>query len=225
MLLAVVGCVGLSACSPSGEAVAASGPQAGVAASALAPNTGRILQILQAAGYTYAELETRDGKVWIAGSPIEAKQGDIVQWGDHAVMHNFHSKTLNRNFDQILFVNAWGPVGGAPAQMAPHGDPQGNPHAAMPGHPPVAGAPSMPAAAGGGGDQGVVKSAVTAGGYTYLEVDQGGSAVWVATTESPLKAGDKVRWEGGSVMANFTAKSLGRTFDQLILAGQVSKVQ
>lgn len=174
LLLAVVGCVGLSACTPNGEAVAAPAPQA--AAAALAPNTGRILQILQAAGYTYAEVDTRDGKVWIAGSPIEARQGDIVQWGDHAVMTNFHSKTLNRNFDQILFVNSWGPVGGAPARMAPHGDPEGNPHAAMPGHPPVAGAASMPVAAGSGGDQGVVRDAVTAGGYTYLQVDQIGRA-------------------------------------------------
>ena len=94
-------------------------PAAPVAA---AQNTGKVLQIIQGGGYTYAEVDTGAGKkVWIAGSPIQVKSGESVQWGDYSVMQNFSSKTLNRTFDEILFVNAWGPVGSAPTPVAPHG--------------------------------------------------------------------------------------------------------
>lgn len=85
-------------------------------------NTGKVVQILQGGGYTYAEVDTGAGKkVWIAGSPIQVKSGESVQWGDYSIMQNFSSKTLNRTFDEILFVNAWGPVGSAPTPVAPHG--------------------------------------------------------------------------------------------------------
>lgn len=94
-------------------------PAAPVAA---AQNTGKVVQIIQGGGYTYAEVDTGAGKkVWIAGSPIQVKSGESVQWGDYSIMQNFSSKTLNRTFDEILFVNAWGPVGSAPTPVAPHG--------------------------------------------------------------------------------------------------------
>lgn len=94
-------------------------PAAPVAAT---QNTGKVVQILQGGGYTYAEVDTGAGKkVWIAGSPIQVKSGESVQWGDYSIMQNFSSKTLNRTFDEILFVNAWGPVGSAPTPVAPHG--------------------------------------------------------------------------------------------------------
>lgn len=90
---------------------------------AAAPNSGKVVQTLQAGGYTYAEVESSGRKVWIAGSPIQVKAGDIVQWGDYSIMQNFNSKTLNRTFDEILFVNAWGPAGAAPTPVVPHGKP------------------------------------------------------------------------------------------------------
>lgn len=195
LLIALVACIGLSACSKKEEVAAAIAPPS---ASATTPNSGKVLQIQQAAGYTYAEVDSRGQRIWIAGGPIEVKPGDTVQWGEYAVMQNFHSKTLGRDFEQILFVNAWGPAGGVTAQVAPHG-----------------------AAA----SQGLVKSVAAAAGYTYVEVDQGGKLVWVAAPVTLVKVGDTVRWEGASVMHNFTAKSLGRTFERIIFASQVAVVQ
>ena len=81
----------------------------------------------------------------------------------------------------------------------------------------------MPTAASG--PSGVVKSSTTAGGYTYLEVDQDGKSVWIAAPETTVKVGDTVRWSGGMTMRNFTAKSLDRTFDQIVFSGGVSVVQ
>lgn len=226
LLVAVAAVVGLSACSKKEEVAA--NAQAAAPVSAATPNSGKVLQILQAGGYTYAEVESANGRVWIAGGPIQVKEGDSVQWGDYALMQNFTSKSLGRTFDQILFVNAWGPVGGQLAQVAPHGTMpgaagmgQGSPHGAMPGHPPM----GQMAAAAGSANQGVVKSAQNAGGYSYLEIDQGGKVVWVAAPESAVKAGDKVSWDGGPTMSNFNAKSLNRTFDQIVFAGGVSVVK
>ena len=229
LLVAVAAVVGLSACSKQEEVAATA--QAAAPVSAATPNSGKVLQLLQAGGYTYAEVESANGRVWIAGGPIQVKEGDSVQWGDYALMQNFTSKSLGRTFDQILFVNAWGPVGGQLAQVAPHGTMpgggapgmmgQGSPHGAMPGHPPM----GQMAAAAGGANQGVVKSAQNAGGYSYLEIDQGGKVVWVAAPESTVKAGDTVAWDGGPTMSNFNAKSLNRTFDSIVFAGGVSVVK
>jgi hypothetical protein len=174
-----------------------------------AVNAGKVLQSQNGGGYTYAEIATASGqKVWIAGSQIDVKPGTEVQWGNYAVMRNFEAKSLGRKFPEILFVDRWGPVGQVAKAVAPHGS--------FPA-PQAAGMTQGGPAAGG-----TVKSVVNAGGYSYIEVDQGGKTVWVAANETPMKQGDKVQWQGASEMRNFTAKSLGRTFDQILFAQSVA---
>jgi hypothetical protein len=181
------------------------------AAQAPAGNAGKVLQTKNGGGYTYAEVQTAAGqKVWIAGSQIDVKPGTEVQWGNYALMRNFEAKSLGRSFPEILFVDQWGPVGAAPTATAAHGS--------FPS-PQAAGGAAAPGTSAGG----TVKSVTHAGGYSYIEVDQGnGSTVWVAANETPMKKGDKVRWEGGSTMRNFTARSLGRTFESIIFAQSVA---
>jgi hypothetical protein len=207
---------------PPAAAPTAAAPQAGneifstAPAPAPAANVGKVLQSQNGGGYTYAEVETAAGqKVWIAGSQIEVKPGSEVQWGNFSVMRNFEAKSLGRSFPEILFVDRWGPVGRQVTATAPHGN--------FP-NPQAAGAAASPgAAAPGTSAGGTVKSVANAGGYSYIEVDQGnGQTVWVAATETPMKKGDKVRWEGGSTMRNFTAKSLNRTFESIIFAQSVA---
>lgn len=186
-------------------------------APAPARNVGKVVQLQNGGGYTYAEVETGTGqKVWIAGSQIDVKPGSEVQWGNFSVMRNFEAKSLGRSFPEILFVDRWGPVGQQVTATAPHGsfpNPQAAGAAAAPG---AGAAPAMSAG-------GTVKSVTNAGGYSYVEVDQGnGQTVWVAATETPMKKGDKVRWEGGSTMSNFTARSLNRTFDSIIFAQSIA---
>ena len=223
LLVAVAASVGLAACSKKEEAAApaspaplAAAPAAPVAVSAATPNSGKVLQLLQGGGYTYAEVELGNGeKVWIAGGQIQVQTGDTVQWGDSAVMTNFASKSLGRTFDRILFVNAWGPAGAAPTGVAPHGT---QPMAQAGGaHPPMGAAqPAAPA-----GSSGEVKSVVNGGGYTYLEVIQNGAVVWVAAPVTQAQPGDKVSWGDGMVMTNFTSTSLNRKFDQIVFASAV----
>jgi hypothetical protein len=174
-----------------------------------AVNAGKVLQSQNGGGYTYAEIATASGqKVWIAGSQIDVKPGTEVQWGNYAVMRDFEAKSLGRKFPEILFVDRWGPVGQVAKAVAPHGS--------FPA-PQAAGVTEGGPAAGG-----TVKSVTNAGGYSYIEVDQGGKTVWVAANETPMKQGDKVQWQGASEMRNFTAKSLGRTFDQILFAQSVA---
>jgi len=134
-----------------------------------------------------------------------------VEWGNSTLMREFPSKSLNRTFPEILFVDRWGPAGQAPVAISSHGMPAGHPGAG-------AGTMGAAAAAGGAGG-GAVKSVTNSAGYTYLEVDQGGGkVVWVAAMQTAVKAGDKVQWQGGMTMTNFTARSLNRTFESIVFA-------
>ncbi|WP_332671708.1 GW dipeptide domain-containing protein [Aromatoleum sp.] len=231
LLLAVAASVGLAACSkkeepaaPAAEAPQSAAPASGpVASQAATPNSGKVVQLEQGGGYTYAQVETTPGQqVWIAGGHIDVRPGDTVQWGDYAVMTNFNAKSLGRVFDEILFVNAWGPAGGATTGVAPHGVQPGQqaaaPHAA-------ATASASDTAAASAQSVGIVKSAAKAGGYSYLEVEQNGSTLWVAAPETQVKAGDKVSWDSGMVMRDFKSSSLNRTFGEIVFAGAVRVIQ
>ncbi|GAB3769453.1 hypothetical protein GCM10028796_34540 [Ramlibacter monticola] len=187
-------------------------------------NRGKVLELANGGGYTYAQVQMASGqKVWIAGSQIDVKPGAEVEWGNYGLMRDFQAKSLGRTFQEILFVDRWAPVGQAAVAVAPHGKfPNGQP-ALSADEMAAAAAGAGPAAAGDPSARGTVKTVTNAGGYSYIEVDQGGGkTVWVAAMETPMKAGDKVQWSGGTQMSNFTAKSLNRTFDKIIFAQAVS---
>lgn len=240
LLLALLAALVATACSPKTEDSAApvaqtSAPVAAPTApdtttpatASASPNTGKVVQIQQAGIYTYAEVDTGTQKLWIAGGHIEAKVDDTVQWGGYAEMYNFTSKALNRTFDQILFVNNWGLEGAAMETVQPHGTPPAQTgmgaHAPMMGHPPMAARGEMPMMAGA--SSGKVKSVSTAGGYSYLEVDQGGTMVWLAAPEFQVKQGEDVQWAPGMTMRNFDAKSLNRVFDEIQFVENASVVR
>ncbi|MBW2273861.1 MAG: hypothetical protein JRG96_11350 [Deltaproteobacteria bacterium] len=60
--------------------------------------------------YTYLEVDVQGTRMWLASSPVQVQPGTEVGWGQFAVMKNFTSKSLNKTFDQILFVNQVVPV-------------------------------------------------------------------------------------------------------------------
>lgn len=56
-----------------------------------------------------------------------------------------------------------------------------------------------------------------AGAYTYVEVAlRPGQRVWLAGTQIDVKPGDELSWGPFAVMRNFEAKSLGRTFSEIL---------
>ena len=78
--------------------------------------TGKVMETMDAGGYTYALL----GDVWVAVPQTKLKKGEVVTVIQSMVMPNFESKTLGRKFDKIVFaVMAPSGPGSAPAEAAP----------------------------------------------------------------------------------------------------------
>lgn len=82
------------------------GASAPSAAAGMPNNEGKVLATLDAPGYTYMELANTEKRFWIAAPTTRVKVGDRVRFDQSLVMKNFNSKTLNRTFDQIIFVNS-----------------------------------------------------------------------------------------------------------------------
>lgn len=77
------------------------------------PNTGKVLEAIDTDLYTYIEVSgktDKDPTVWLAASKTKIAKGDTIRYGEGAVMSNFHSKTLNRTFSSITFVEKVMPV-------------------------------------------------------------------------------------------------------------------
>lgn len=66
-----------------------------------------VLQTIDADIYTYIEAKGDDGKnVWMALPKIKVDKGASIEYpSDVHAIPNFTSKTLNRTFDNILFVS------------------------------------------------------------------------------------------------------------------------
>jgi hypothetical protein len=177
-------CLALVACS---NETTSDGSKATVADSELTGNTGQVLSVIQVPGYTYVEVRNNGRDLWLAGNPVEITEGEIISWADAAMMRNFQSKTLDRTFDELMFVSAiYKGADGAP----------------------------QPAA---NANSGVVRSTEKAAGYTYIELEtDAGQGVWLATPETDMAVGSRVSWQGGSKMTNFTSSSLDKTFDEIL---------
>jgi len=55
--------------------------------------------------FTYLEVKQGDQTRWLAASTVAVKRGDVIQFDSGSTMLNFNSKTLNRTFPSITFVN------------------------------------------------------------------------------------------------------------------------
>ena len=67
------------------------------------PISGKVVQTMDASGYTYLLIEAKGERRWAAISAASVKVGDQVTVKPGATMVNFTSKALNRTFDRIVF--------------------------------------------------------------------------------------------------------------------------
>ncbi len=137
------------ACSAGGQGSAAKAEAAPATAEAQAPAatgfTGKVVETMDAARYTYVKVDTGQGEIWAATTKFPVKVGDRVHVPDAPPMVKFHSDTLDRTFDKIYFVGsitkAGDDVPDGVAAAAPAAEPGvPNPEAA-----PHTGAPTLPA--------------------------------------------------------------------------------
>jgi hypothetical protein len=98
------------------------------------PNSGEVSEAIHTGSYTYLHV-TKDGQdEWLAIPSREVAVGADVSYGNGAVMKNFHSGSLNRTFDEILFLGGVEVAGESAAAVAPV-DPSAQ--TLPPGHSPV----------------------------------------------------------------------------------------
>jgi len=112
------------------------------ASAAAAPTdfTGKVIETMRTAGYTYFLVDTGKIKVWAAAPQFTVKAGDSVSVGDGMPMPNYHSKTLNRDFELVVFTGSVkvNGVSSGPSASANSGE--------LPkGHPPIPGSEAKPA--------------------------------------------------------------------------------
>jgi hypothetical protein len=91
-----------------------------VAQSAAGGFTGTALETMEADRYTYVQVDTGSEKIWAATPEFRGKVGDTVVVPKGLAMQNFHSKTLERDFEVVYFVGAITVAGNdqGPSQMA-----------------------------------------------------------------------------------------------------------
>lgn len=71
-----------------------------------AATQGKVLSAETAGGYTYMEVETGNGKTWVAAPATKVAVGNVISWSGAAPMRNFNSPSLGRTFDEILFAGS-----------------------------------------------------------------------------------------------------------------------
>lgn len=65
--------------------------------------SGKIVETMNAGGYTYLRIEKKGKKTWAAVPEMKATVGQKISLAPGEEMNNFTSKTLNRTFDKIIF--------------------------------------------------------------------------------------------------------------------------
>jgi len=88
--------------------------------------TGTVVETMNSGGYTYVQFDTGTEKIWAAAPEFAVKVGDPVIVPEGMPMQNHTSKTLNRTFELIYFVDSV-MVGGAQAAATPGSMPEGHP--------------------------------------------------------------------------------------------------
>jgi len=87
-------------------------------------NSFEIAEVVQGSTYTYLKVKQNTKEKWVAVSKQEVVAGEVYYFDQELLMTNFHSKEIDRTFDEIYFVNNISKTpldSGAPAGMGAMG--------------------------------------------------------------------------------------------------------
>lgn len=65
---------------------------------------GEVIDTMNGGGYTYVQVKEADKTYWAAGPQVEVVKGDNVEMSEQMWMTDFKSSSLDRTFDEIMFV-------------------------------------------------------------------------------------------------------------------------
>lgn len=140
--------------------------------------SGTVSETMNSGGYTYVQVDTGSEKIWAAAPQFQVAVGDPVVLPEGMPMEGYHSKTLDRTFDVLYFVDSV-MVGGAQTASAQNGMPEGHP------------SPTVPA----GGEGGDID-------FSDVEKAEGGKTVAEIFAGKEELAGDDVTLRGKVVKFN-----------------------
>ncbi|MDD2701654.1 MAG: hypothetical protein PHH36_10485 [Sideroxydans sp.] len=69
-------------------------------------NSGKVLEVLDSPSYTFIQVSGKKESVWLAAYKIDIAKGATVRYSSGMAMPNFYSKSLDRTFDMIVFVDS-----------------------------------------------------------------------------------------------------------------------
>ncbi|MDA3946054.1 MAG: hypothetical protein PF439_05195 [Helicobacteraceae bacterium] len=70
-----------------------------------ATHTAKVIDTLSSGGYSYINVQEGNESYWIAMTQRAVTKGTTITYNEQGWMQDFHSKTLNRTFDKILFAS------------------------------------------------------------------------------------------------------------------------
>ena len=100
--------------------------------------SGKVAETMTTAGYTYVLVDHAGKKDWAAAPEFAVKVGDTVSFAASMPMPNYHSKSLNRDFELVYFAGNITVNGGGSQAALPPGHPAlggAGDKALPPGHP------------------------------------------------------------------------------------------
>ncbi|MDH4232681.1 MAG: DNA-binding protein [Nitrospirota bacterium] len=65
--------------------------------------SGKVIETMNSAGYTYVRIENNGKKTWVAVPETKVVKGQNISFAPGMEMKDFESKTLKRKFDKIIF--------------------------------------------------------------------------------------------------------------------------
>src|ERR1035437_8660224 len=161
------------------------------------PLEGKVVETMNAGGYTYISLEKDGKKGWVAVPGAEVAVGQEIKVKPGTEMGLFSSRTLKRSFDNIIFSP--GLVTEAhsqPTQTQPAAEgamklPAGHKAVDINAKPRgMAAVMNSPAGGEAKGDlSGKVVETMDAGGYTYIKLEKDGKQTWAAVPTMKVTVG------------------------------------
>ena len=65
---------------------------------------GKVIEKISASGYSYLQVVENKNEYWIAVPSMEIEIGETIYFSKFMVMEDFNSPTIDKTFDEILFV-------------------------------------------------------------------------------------------------------------------------
>jgi len=191
------------------------------------PLEGKVVETMNAGGYTYISLEKDGKKGWIAVPATQVAVGQEIKVKPGMDMGLFSSRALKRSFDNILFSpGIVTEANSQPAQTQPAAEgemklPAG--HKAVDKNAKPRGMTELKKASNGEATakelSGKVVETMDAGGYTYINLEKDGKQTWAAVPTMKVTVGEEMKLQPGAAMTNFTSKSLNKTFESVVFSG------